>query len=270
MPCLPAERTGYYVDFGSVADLVTALKEGFVYQGRYSAYRKRRHGNATTGVPAEKFVVFCQNHDQVGNRRTGERLAALVPFEALKLAAGVLLTAPYVPLLFMGEEYGEDNPFLYFADHSDPELARAVRQGRREEFKAFGWEGEVPDPGHAGTFAASKIEWEKRYRGRGKILCDYFRRLLSLRREIACLASLDNGRMEVYGSEADKLVAARRWKEGSSVFWLCNLDGEAKPLSIPLPEGDWKKVLDSSDAMWGGPGGVLPDRLMRASARTCP
>ena len=165
---LTAERTGYYVDFGKVADLVTALKEGFVYQGGYSTYRKRRHGNATTGVPAEKFVIFCQNHDQTGNRKTGERLAALVPFEALKLAAGLLLTAPYVPLLFMGEEYGEDNPFLYFADYSDPDLARAVRQGRREEFRAFGWEGEVPDPLDAGTFAASKIEWEKRLPGQGK------------------------------------------------------------------------------------------------------
>ncbi len=263
---LTAEKTGYYVDFGKVADLATALKEGFVYQGRYSAYRRRRHGNATTGVAAEKFVIFCQNHDQTGNRRTGERLAGLVPFEALKLAAGVLLTAPYVPLLFMGEEYGEDNPFLFFADYSDPELARSVRQGRREEFRAFEWEGEVPDPLDAGTFAASKIEWEKRYRGRGKILCDYFRRLLFLRKEIECLASLDNDRMEVYGSEADRLVAARRWKGDSAVFWVCNLDGEAKPLSIPLPEGDWKKVLDSSDAMWGGPGGVLPDRLCGRTA----
>ncbi len=257
---LTGEKAGYYADFGHVADLVTALREGFVYQGRYSAYRKRRHGNATAGMPAEKFIVFCQNHDQVGNRKTGERLATLVSFEALKLAAGVLLTAPYVPLLFMGEEYGEDNPFLYFVDHLDPELARAVREGRRKEFKAFGWVGDVPDPGAADTFTASKIEWEKRFRGTGKILCDYYRRLLSLRREVECLAS-GNGRMEVHGLEAEKLVVARRWQGDSAVFWLCNLDGAPKRFSAPLPEGGWIKVLDSRDKMWGGPGGTLPDRL---------
>ncbi len=262
---LTGEKVGYYVDFGGVADLAAALKDGFVYQGRYSVYRKRRHGNATTGVPAEKFIICCQNHDQTGNRRAGERLTALVPFAALKLAAGVLLTAPCVPLLFMGEEYGEDNPFLYFVDYADPGLAGAVRQGRSAELKAFGWEGEAPDPGAAATFAASKIEWEKRTHGRGKLLCDYFRRLLSLRREIACLGAGDNGRMQVYASEEDRLVAARRWKEESSAFWLCNLDGAAKPLSLPLPEGRLVKVLDASDAMWGGPGGVLPDRLCGGS-----
>jgi maltooligosyltrehalose trehalohydrolase len=258
---LTGERNGYYVDFGAVADLAKAIKEAFVYQGRYSAYRKRRHGNATEGVPAEKFVVFCQNHDQTGNRGNGERLAALVPFEALKLAAGVLLTAPYVPLLFMGEEYGEDRPFLYFTDCGDPDLASAVRAGRKEELKAFGWEREPPDPLDAGTFAASKIEWEKRRTGRGKVLCDYFRRMFSLRRQIACLALPDNCRLQVYASEADRLIGARRWNEGISVLWLGNLEGAAKPLTIPVPEGSWIKVLDSSDAMWGGAGCLLPDRL---------
>jgi maltooligosyltrehalose trehalohydrolase len=257
---LTGERQGYYVDFGGVRDLVRVLEDGFLYQGGYSAYRRRRHGNSAKDVPAGKFIVFCQNHDQIGNRMAGERLAALVPFEALKLAAGVLFTSPYVPLLFMGEEYGEDRPFLYFVDHSDPDLIRAVREGRREAFKAFAWEGEPPDPADTATFSASKIEWEKRYRGKGKMLCDYVRRLLVLRREIECLATTDKDRMEVYASESDRLVVARRWKGASSAFWVSHFGGARRPLTVPLPPGNWKKVLDSNDATWGGPGACLPER----------
>jgi maltooligosyltrehalose trehalohydrolase len=187
----------------------------------------------------------------------------MASFEALKLAAGVLLASPCVPLLFMGEEYGEDRPFLYFVDHSDQDLVKAVREGRREQFKASGWEGgEAPDPEGAATFAASRIDWEKRYRGRGKILADYFRRLLVLRREIACLAAPDRDRTEVYGSESDRLVVALRWEEGGSAFWVSHFGATGRPLTIRLPPGRWKKVLDSNDVTWGGPGACLPDRIL--------
>ncbi len=258
---LTGERKGYYVDFGAVGDLNKAVEEAFVYQGRYSSYRKRRHGNATTGAPAEKFIVFCQNHDQVGNRMKGERLATLVPFEGLKLAAGVVLTSPFVPLLFMGEEYGEERPFLFFTDYGDPDLAEAVRRGRRAEFKDFEWEGETPDPLDVKTFEASRIEWEKRRAGRGRILCDYYRRLLSLRKELSCLSLPDNCRTQILSSETERLLLARRWNGEASVFWLGNLGGSAVPLTLPPPEGNWTKILDSSDAAWGGPGSLLPDRL---------
>jgi maltooligosyltrehalose trehalohydrolase len=238
-----------------------AIEEGFVYQGEYSRYRKRRHGNSTKDVSAERFVHFCQNHAQVGNRMTGERLAALAPFEALKLAAGVLLASPCVPLLFMGEEYGEDRPFLYFSNHLDPDLAKAVREGRQEEFRAFAWEGEVPDPGSPDTFAASRIDWERRYRGNGKMLVAWFRRLLALRKSIGCLANQDRDRMEVCGSEEHRLVAALRWSMETCAFWVANFEEARKIFRLSLPKGHWRKILDSNDSLWGGPGPVLPDRL---------
>src|SRR5690606_3279569 len=122
-----------------------SLKQAFVFDGIYSEFRKKKVGTKPHGIPSGKFVVCIQNHDQVGNRMLGERLSQLVSFEMLKLAAGVLLSSRFVPMLFMGEEYGEEQPFLYFVDHGEPELVKAVREGRKNEFKSFQWEGEVPD-----------------------------------------------------------------------------------------------------------------------------
>jgi maltooligosyltrehalose trehalohydrolase len=125
---LTGERMGYYRDFGRLQDLAKALLEGFVYSGEYSPYRRRRHGNSSRDIPAHRFVVFSQNHDQVGNRMRGERLSELVCFERTKLAAGVMTLSPFIPLLFMGEEYGETAPFQYFVSHSDPDLRRSCGQ----------------------------------------------------------------------------------------------------------------------------------------------
>jgi maltooligosyltrehalose trehalohydrolase len=143
---LTEDQTGYYQDFGRLGDLVKAFREGFVCSGQYSSYRRRRHGNSSRDIPAGCFVVFAQNHDQVGNRMRGERLSQLVCRERMKLAAGVVFLSPFIPLLFMGEEYGETAPFPYFISHSDADLVEAVRRGRREEFAAFGWSQEPPDP----------------------------------------------------------------------------------------------------------------------------
>jgi maltooligosyltrehalose trehalohydrolase len=154
---LTEEHDGYYQDFGDINQLVKALREGFVYTGQYSSFRKRRHGSPSKHFPYNKFIVFSQNHDQVGNRMRGDRLSTLVPFEALKLAAGIVLLSPNVPLLFMGEEYGEQAPFQYFVSHSVQELVEAVRIGRKEEFAGFGWQDELPDPQDEATFSHSKI-----------------------------------------------------------------------------------------------------------------
>jgi len=143
---LTGENRGYYSDFGAMTSLASTLRDGWYYSGQYSPHRRRRHGNSPKGLPPAKFVVCNQNHDQVGNRAAGERLTALVGTEALKLAAGITLLSPFVPLLFMGEEYGESAPFQYFVSHGDPVLVDAVRRGRREEFAAFGWQDSVPDP----------------------------------------------------------------------------------------------------------------------------
>src|SRR6202790_1374279 len=154
---LTRENLGYYADFEGITPLASTLRDGWYYSGQHSNYRKRRHGNSPRGLSPAKFVVCNQNHDQVGNRAAGERLTGLVSFEALKLAAGITLLSPFVPMLFMGEEYGEPAPFQYFTSHGDPELGEAVRRGRREEFAAFGWEGSVPDPQNEHTFSRSSL-----------------------------------------------------------------------------------------------------------------
>jgi maltooligosyltrehalose trehalohydrolase len=167
---LTGECDGYYRDFGKVAHLAKAFAEGYVYSGQFSVFRQRRHGNSSRLVPAHKFVVCAQNHDQVGNRMLGERLGQLVSFEGLKLAAGVVLLSPCIPLLFMGEEYGETAPFPYFMSHSDPELIEAVRQGRREEFAAFAWESEPPDPQGEAVFQHAKLNHSLRYEAHHAVL----------------------------------------------------------------------------------------------------
>jgi maltooligosyltrehalose trehalohydrolase len=144
---LTGERAGYYEDFGTLADLAQALTCAFVYDGRYSRFRDRRHGRPATGLSGHRFFGYLQNHDQIGNRAKGERSSHLISPGRLKIAAGLVLTSPFVPLLFQGEEWGASTPFQYFTDHEDPELGRAVSEGRRSEFSAFAWSAEeVPDP----------------------------------------------------------------------------------------------------------------------------
>ena len=179
---LTGERSGYYADFGDLGDVQKALRDRFVYDGRFSPHRRRRHGAPARDIPGERFVICLQNHDQVGNRATGDRLSTLVSFDQQKLAAALLLLSPYVPMLFMGEEWGESNPFLYFASHGDESLVEAVRDGRREEFKAFGWGDDVPDPFAIETFERSKLDRSKLGQPRHAALRALYRELLQLRR----------------------------------------------------------------------------------------
>ena len=173
---LTGERGAFFADFGDPADLVTALEQGFVYQGQRSRFRGRSHGTGTGGLLPRQFVFCLQNHDQVGNRPTGERLASLVPPQALEPLATLLLLGPGLPLLFMGEEHGETGPFLYFTSHTDPELARAVSEGRRAEFIAAAVE--VPDPQAEETFRASRPS------GQGNpSLRAHYRQMLAVRRQ---------------------------------------------------------------------------------------
>jgi maltooligosyltrehalose trehalohydrolase len=173
---LTGERGAFYTDFGEARDLVTALEQGFVYQGQPSRFRGKPHGTRTDGLLPRQFVFCLQNHDQVGNRPTGERLANLVPPEALEPLATLLLLGPGLPLLFMGEEHGETRPFLYFTSHTDPELARAVSEGRRNEFISRA--AEVPDPQDEATFRRSRPAQE----GKSGLRAHY-RRMLEIRRQ---------------------------------------------------------------------------------------
>lgn len=157
---LTGEREGYYADFHSPAEqLVKALNDTFVYDGQYSPARGRRHGAPAGDLSGDRFVVSIQTHDQVGNRARGERLSGLVEPAQLRLAAALMLLSPHVPMLFMGEEYGEERAFPFFCDFGDPDLQEAVRRGRREEFAEFGWSGEIPDPQEERTFLASQLTW---------------------------------------------------------------------------------------------------------------
>ena len=253
---LTGENTGYYVDFGRLGQLAKAFREGFVYSGEYSVYRERRHGSSSLGAPPERFVVFAQNHDQVGNRFNGERLGALVPFEALKTAAAAVILSPFTPLLFMGEEYGETAPFQYFASHSDPDLIEAVRMGRLAEFGAFRREGDVPDPRAQDTFNRCKLHRELASEGDHSVLLRFYTELLRLRK-----ALIPSSRVEAVlfnGTEKVLLVHLRSRREAVALFHFGPTPGCAP---LKWPPGAWVKVLDSAQERWGGPGSRIPREL---------
>ena len=171
------EADGYYARLQwIVGHRATALRDGFVYQGQYSAHRGRRHGRPPTGVRPQQFIVSSQNHDQVGNRAQGERLSMLLEPWQLKAIAALLLLSPFVPMLFQGEEWGAKTPFLYFTDHEDRELGRLVAEGRAREFSSFSWSGEVPNPQSAETFERSRLNWNELSQPGHADLFDWYRR----------------------------------------------------------------------------------------------
>jgi maltooligosyltrehalose trehalohydrolase len=254
------ERDGYYQDFGTIDCLAKACREGFVYSGEYSAFRHRHQGSSSIEVPCYQFVVFSQNHDQVGNRAQGERLSQFVCFEALKLIAGVVLSSPYIPLLFMGEEYGERSPFQYFVSHGDPDLNEKVREGRRKEFEHFGWEGDIPDPATAATFLNSKLCWEDREQGHHRVLLSFYSELLKLRRSMLALSNPSKATMNVAVFQPHALIIERWCDEERAVFFF-NFGNEPISIHHPLPRGTWEKALESSDEKWDGAGCLALESL---------
>jgi maltooligosyltrehalose trehalohydrolase len=253
---LTGESTGYYKDFGHLQDLAKAFAEGFVYSGAFSPARRRRHGNNSKDLAAERFVVFAQNHDQVGNRLKGDRLSALVSFEGLKLAAAVVLLSPFIPLLFMGEEYGETAPFPYFVSHSDPDLVEAIRRGRRAEFAYV--QGDPPDPQAEATWQAARLDHGLRHQGRHRILFEFYKELIKLRNETRAGAGLSKDRMEVVCLERESTLVVRGWGQEAQVAAIFHFGDTARSLKIPLPPGRWLKRLASGEAQWHGPGPDLP------------
>lgn len=259
---LTHEQEGYYIDYGQLADLEKAYREGYVISGQYSQTRQRRHGNSSIDRPGQQFVVCIQNHDQVGNRMLGDRLTHLVSFEGLKLGAAAMLLSPFVPMLFMGEEYGEDQPFQYFVSHGDPDLVEAVRQGRRREFESFSWQGEVPDPQSETTFHRSTLQWQTRLEGHHKILWDLYQTLIALRRSLSPLAALDKTCLASHRWDPEQTLWIHRWQGSAQVSYLFNFaQDRSAQVTPPFPPGSWRKILDTAEPKWQGPGATAPDTV---------
>jgi maltooligosyltrehalose trehalohydrolase len=258
---LTGERDGYYQDYDGLEDLACSLRRGFIFTGQYSKYRRRSHGNSTIGLAGENFIVFAQNHDQIGNRRLGDRLTKLISFEALKLAAAAVLLSPFLPFIFMGEEYGEEAPFQYFVSHGDPGLVEAVRAGRRAEFSCFNDHVEVPDPQSPSTFLASKLNWNLRGGGRHQTLWNVHRELLRLRREIPALSNLDLSCVKTTINAGGDVLSMHRWHENSHAFVVLHFGNDLVRTAVPIPAGPWRTILDSSDAKWGPGNSVVPKSL---------
>jgi maltooligosyltrehalose trehalohydrolase len=262
---LTGEQQGYYQDFGRLQDVQKSMENGYVYTWQYSQFRKRRHGTSSQECRGEQFVVYTQTHDQVGNRMLGERLSQLVSFEALKLAAGCMLCSPFVPMLFMGQEYAEKAPFFYFVHHSDPDLVEAVRRGRAEEFKDFQWSGTPPDPQDEKTFTDSKLNWDLRTTGEHQKMLALYQKLLGLRRSLSPLRVLDKNRVRAQTWHEDTMLTVHRWYRGREVLFIGNFQNRKQSWEIRRAMRSWFLQIDSSQATWGGPGGLAPERLEQAA-----
>ncbi|WP_118950469.1 malto-oligosyltrehalose trehalohydrolase [Taibaiella helva] len=247
-------REGYYADFNGLEDLAVAMKNAYVFTGQYSEHRQRNFGTPTWGISGDHFVVFAQNHDQVGNRMLGERLSQLTDQETAKLLAAVVLTAPFVPLLFMGEEWGASSPFLYFTDHSDKQLIQAVEAGRKAEFAAFQREGE-PFPANAeATWLRSRLDWTERSGDRHETMFRFYRHLIQLRKTHAALKNYDRAAVEVSCDSSKEVLILERTYEEQHLYCLFNFS--LQPHEVRLREDAFplRLLLCSSDQCWMGPG----------------
>ncbi|HEY7212617.1 MAG TPA: malto-oligosyltrehalose trehalohydrolase [Bryobacteraceae bacterium] len=226
---LTGENRGYYEDFGSLAQLAKALRHAFVYDGIFSPHRRRMHGRPATGLSAHHFLAYAQNHDQIGNRARGERLSHLVSLGRAKIAAALVLTSAYLPMLFQGEEFGASSPFQYFTHHEEPELAHKVSEGRKNEFAAFGWDPDaVPDPQDEETFHRSKLNWDELTCEPHAGLLEWHRDLISLRRRYP---ELTDGRMEdveVRFDENARWLVAKRGR----VQVACNFAAARQSIAV--------------------------------------
>lgn len=248
---ITGERNGYYSDFGTVEQLATALTNAYVYAGGYSAFRQRAHGRPATGLPGGRFLGYLQNHDQVGNRAAGERSSQLTGPGLLKVGAALVLTSPFVPMLFMGEEWGASTPWLYFTDH-EADLGHAVSEGRRREFEAFGWgPEEVPDPQDENTFIRSKLDWSEVRRSPHAELLDWHRDLVALRKSTPDLLDDDLDAVSVRYDEGARWLVLER----GAITVACNLG--SNPAEVPLQASRRASLLLTSTHEPGAEGDVI-------------
>jgi maltooligosyltrehalose trehalohydrolase len=261
---LTAARHGYFVDFGRIEDLRKAIVEGFVYDGRRSAYRQRRYGASSAANPGRQFVVFNQNHDQIANADAGTRLSAMLAPEQQKLAAAILLCAPNLPMLFMGEEFGASSPFDYFTSFADPALARAVSEGRRREYEPFFKSRAFPDPQAPETFDRSRIDWAESTCSPHSELLAFYRALIALRKANRCLSNCRKDLTQVDFSEAKRWMIIRRGDpSGEVALTFCNLSAQEQEVPLPAGASGARLVLFTGDQRFGGaPRTSLPPSVL--------
>lgn len=241
---LTHETSGYYADFGCPEDLCLVMRDGWRYSGQYSRFRRRRHGNSSAGIAQSRFVVFNQNHDQVGNRAQGERLLQLTDRDSARLAAGVTLLSPFVPLLFMGEEYGETHPFLYFTSHADKALADAVRDGRRKEFAGFGWEGEIPDPQDEMTFKRSILNYAGRKAEPHRSLWNLYHELIALRKKFA----MAGAKPKVRCDDSSQMLTLEYHEAPDPLAVAFHFGDQPACVPLLLESGPYSVILNSSES----------------------
>jgi maltooligosyltrehalose trehalohydrolase len=259
---LTGEREGYYRNYGSIKEVTEVLQDAYVYVGDQSSFRRRKPDEYFCEIPADRFVVFSQNHDQIGNRILGERLTTLVGDEGAKLAAGTVLLSPYVPLLFMGEEYGETAPFLFFTDYQGQSLIDGIREGRRKEFASFHWKGDAPEPQSEETFLKSKLNWRQRYEGRCKKITSYYSALIALRKKPLFHPQVKRQIKEVF-SLNDKVLFIHKEDSREDAAVIANFASQPSSYEFPFGGGTYVKVLDSVDVAYDGPGATLPSATQK-------
>lgn len=272
---LTGESDGYYQDYQDFNLLPKVLTESFAYTGQYSQVWKRRHGTSARDIPADRYIVSTQTHDQVGNRMLGERLTQLTDFDGLKLAAALLICSPYVPMLFMGEEYGDTAPFLYFVSHGDPDLVEAVRKGRSAEFSSFRWAGEPPDPQSEETFERSKLDHSLHNSSHHQILYNLYRDLLKLRRDYSALTNPERDETQVYFSAPERTLCLERRDGSAAIRVFMNFDlHQEHTFTVPTESNDtWTKIIDSNDTertLVDEPQQVAPEQFSSGETMTVP
>ncbi len=245
--------TGYYSDFTGIKHLEKAYNDAYVYDGQYSEHRKKKFGKSAQDLSGSKFIVFSQNHDQVGNRMMGERSSALYSFEMQKVLAGAVMISPYLPMLFMGEEYGETNPFLYFVSHTDTALNKLVREGRKAEFAAFHAEGEAPDPDAEETFLRSKLQWHILNQPEHQTMLRYYKALIALRKQNPAFSSGDRNRITAVSYPDKNALVVKRWEPRQQIVCILNFSKEKQAIPAEDSIHNWELLLSSADEQWGGP-----------------
>ena len=246
---------GYYKDFSGIKHLAKSYKDAYVYTGMYSAEREKTFGRKAGRKAGSQFVVFSQNHDQIGNRMLGERTSKLFSFEMYKLLAGAVLFSPFLPLLFMGEEWGETNPFLYFVDHSDQDLIEQVRNGRKQEFSAMFDQGEAPDPQDKDTFNKSRINWNLAGEHRHSTIFRYYQHLIFLRKKYLSLSAHEYPKINVSVLEQQNSLLLERICPGQTTLIWCVMNFSAEQLILNIPDhiGILQELVNSASSAWLGP-----------------